>query len=244
MLKGFAIRRSCIIGSQLWSHTINRMNGTETHENGVVTPCRGALIILEGCDRTGKTTQAQKLVESLNASGKPATFMRFPDRTTKIGSIIDSYLACSSELEDHSIHLLFSANRWELLPKITSTLLSGTSVIIDRYAFSGVAFSAAKEGMSLEWCKQSDIGLPKPDRVLFLDLSMEEAQRRGQYGEERYEKAEFQKRVNENYRLLRDESWKVIDANKTVEALQKELVAEVLNVIGSIDGVKIGKLWV
>ncbi|XP_066955182.1 thymidylate kinase isoform X2 [Macrobrachium rosenbergii] len=231
------------------------MNGTDTVANGgtvtngeavtngIATPCRGALIVLEGCDRTGKTTQAQNLVQSLNSAGKPATFMRFPDRTTKIGGIIDSYLACSSELEDHSIHLLFSANRWEMLPKIISTLLKGTSVIIDRYAFSGVAFSAAKEGMSLEWCKQSDVGLPKPDRVLFLDLSVEAAQSRGQYGKERYEKAEFQKRVYENYHLLRDESWKIIDANKTVEDLQKELIAEVMKVIDSVDGVKIGKLW-
>ena len=36
---------------------------------------------------------------------------RFPDRTTSIGSLINSYLGCHSELEDHVVHLLFSANR-------------------------------------------------------------------------------------------------------------------------------------
>ncbi|KAK7073772.1 hypothetical protein SK128_006789 [Halocaridina rubra] len=72
---------------------------------------RGSMIVLEGCDRTGKTTQAHKLVESLSGSGRPATFMRFPDRTTHIGGIINSYLGNGSELEDHAIHLLFSANR-------------------------------------------------------------------------------------------------------------------------------------
>ena len=36
------------------------------------------------------------------------------DRTTVIGQMIDSYLRSDSELDDHVIHLLFSANRWEL----------------------------------------------------------------------------------------------------------------------------------
>lgn len=63
--------------------------------------------------------------------------------------------------------------------------------------------------MSLEWCKKSDAGLPKPDQVLFLDLQPDEAKRRGQFGAERYEKEEFQKRVYENFQLLKDDSWKV-----------------------------------
>ena len=46
---------------------------------------RGALIVFEGCDRSGKTTQVTKLVERLNKAGKPAVMMRFPDRTTSIG---------------------------------------------------------------------------------------------------------------------------------------------------------------
>lgn len=38
-----------------------------------------------------------------------------PDRTTAIGQQIDAYLNEQVELEDHSIHLLFAANRWELV---------------------------------------------------------------------------------------------------------------------------------
>lgn len=222
------------------------MNGTADNDAMInaSSKSRGALIVLEGCDRTGKTTQAHKLVESLVADGKSAIFMRFPDRSTKIGGIINSYLGCGSELEDHAIHLLFSANRWEFLPKIMSTLYSGTSIIIDRYAFSGVAFSAAKEDMSLEWCKHSDVGLPKPDLVLFFDLSAEEAQKRAQYGDERYEKAEFQERVYSNYMMLLDDSWKIIDANKTIDGLQNELKIEVLKTIEGVKDTKIGKLWV
>ena len=86
---------------------------------------RGALIVFEGCDRSGKTTQVTTLVERLNKEGKPARMMRFPDRTTGIGSILNSYLTCAKELDDHAVHLLFSANRWELEQEIVSTLKAG-----------------------------------------------------------------------------------------------------------------------
>lgn len=42
---------------------------------------RGALIVLEGVDRAGKTTQCKKLVEALQQSDRPAEMMRFPGET-------------------------------------------------------------------------------------------------------------------------------------------------------------------
>jgi thymidylate kinase len=38
---------------------------------------------------------------------------RFPDRTTEIGQMINSYLGSEKNVDDAAIHLLFSANRWE-----------------------------------------------------------------------------------------------------------------------------------
>lgn len=98
---------------------------------------------------------------------------------------------------------------------ILKALHSGTHVIIDRYAFSGVAFSAAKEGLSLEWCKQPDRGLPRPDLVCFLDVSSDEASKRGGFGEERYEKRDFQEKVRQNYQELmqQDDTWKVVNTD-------------------------------
>ena len=42
-----------------------------------------------------------------------AELWRFPDRTTAIGKMINSYLTSQSEIDDAAVHLLFSANRWE-----------------------------------------------------------------------------------------------------------------------------------
>jgi dTMP kinase len=118
--------------------------------------------------------------------------------------MINSYLLNKSEMDDHSIHLLFSANRWEARTGLLKHLTEGTSVVCDRYAYSGVAFSAAKVKsatasrendfipgessslkeeeeplLSLDWCKSCDMGLPAPDAVIFLDLTQEEAEKRG-----------------------------------------------------------------
>ena len=132
------------------------------------------------------------------------------DRTTPIGKMIDSYLRSQSEMDDRAIHLLFSANRWELayvlvslpLPSylyirlrcrksIEESLAVGTTVLCDRYAFSGIAFSAAKNlpGMSYEWCRGPDVALPAPDLTLFLAVSPEAQRARGGFGAERREGA-------------------------------------------------------
>ena len=203
---------------------------------------RGSIIVFEGCDRCGKTTQCKKLVEYLNENNKPTKLQRFPDRTTAIGSVCNDYLANKCELEDHAVHLMFTANRWEAVPKMMEVINSGTSLIIDRYSYSGVAFTSAKKGLELEWCKNPERGLPKPDLVLYLSLSAEEAAKRGSYGEERYDETNFQKRVAANYDTLREPSWVVVDANKTIEALHEELRNIVVPIIES-DKPPVGKLW-
>ena len=74
---------------------------------------RGLFVLFEGVDRCGKTTQARRLAEALAAGGERAALMRFPDRETAIGKLIDGFLAQRAELDDRAVHLLFSANRWE-----------------------------------------------------------------------------------------------------------------------------------
>jgi dTMP kinase len=51
----------------------------------MTTSRRGALIVFEGVDRCGKTTQTTRLVDTLTKRGKDVRLMRFPDRTTATG---------------------------------------------------------------------------------------------------------------------------------------------------------------
>ncbi|KAI1802929.1 thymidylate kinase-domain-containing protein [Daldinia bambusicola] len=175
------------------------MDGVEQAVAPPLKPVRGAFVVFEGMDRAGKTTQAKLLQQRCIESGREVRFMRFPDRTTPIGKMIDSYLKGEAEIEDHVIHLLFSANRWEAVKKIKAELEAGHTIICDRFYHSGIVYSAAKniKNLSLSWAKAPEIGLPRPDMVLFLDLEEEVARERGGWGGEVYEKGEMQRRVRD-----------------------------------------------
>ena len=56
---------------------------------------------------------------------------------------------------------------------IKNDLADGTTLICDRYAYSGVAFSSSK-GMDIDWCINCDRGLVAPDAVIYLDMPVEE----------------------------------------------------------------------
>lgn len=101
-----------------------------------------------------------------------------------MGQVINSYLTNSKDLPDEVIHLIFAANRWEHMNQIREQLLAGTTVIVDRYSYSGVAYSAAK-GLDFDWCYAPEKGLLKPDAVFYLKTSADSLTNRGQYGEER-----------------------------------------------------------
>ncbi|XP_036865437.1 thymidylate kinase isoform X1 [Manis javanica] len=236
---------------------------------------RGALIVLEGVDRAGKSTQSRKLVAALCAAGHRAELLRFPERSTEIGKLLSSYLEKKNEVEDHSVHLLFSANRWEQVcadllvgypsslqqhprppvqnlpaiacrPLIKEKLSQGVTLVVDRYAFSGVAFTSAKENFSLDWCKQPDVGLPKPDVVVFLQLQLAEAAARGEFGRERYENGTFQERALQRFhQLMGDPSlnWKVVDASRSMEDVHKEICTLSEDTIHAVSQRPLGELW-
>ncbi|CAG7846956.1 SubName: Full=Related to thymidylate kinase {ECO:0000313/EMBL:CCA72209.1} [Serendipita indica DSM 11827] len=225
---------------------------------------RGVFVVIEGLDRSGKSTQSQRLFEHLQEKTGKARLLKFPDRTTAIGKMIDGYLRSESDLDDRAIHLLFAANRWECAASIERDLLAGTSIVCDRYAFSGIAFSAAKVAVSknsegnevresiltYEWCKSPDTGLPAPDMVIFLDVTPEVARSRGGYGEERYEKEETQLRVKEQFRKIEQDvvknftgiEWWNLDASKSLD----EISESIRNLVAlPSDGVpaNINKMW-
>lgn len=163
------------------------------------------------------------------------------DRTTPIGKLIDGYLRGQSHLDDHSIHLLFSANRWELAQDIEADIANGTNVIVDRYSYSGAVYSAAKANpsLSLEWAWLPEIGLPKPDVCLFLSITPEEAAKRGGFGGERYENETMQSRVRELFNTLfglqKKSDIQMIDAGRTFEEVSQDISRIITECIARVD---------
>ncbi|KAF7884861.1 hypothetical protein EAF00_010679 [Botryotinia globosa] len=221
---------------------------------------RGSFILIEGLDRAGKTTQVKKLCDKLYASGRNVKLMRFPDRTTSIGQQINSYLQSSTTLPDHSIHLLFSANRWEKAQEIRNLIAQGYTIVCDRYYYSGMIYTSSKYSndspnhLSLEWCKNPEIGLPMPDRVIFLDLEPEEAEKRGGYGDEKYETREMQRRVRNGFLTLQGSAlpgfeherriMKAIDAGNGLDEVAEKIWDAVKDLVEQIEKGKGGELGV
>lgn len=196
---------------------------------------RGNLILIEGLDRSGKSTQAEILTQKLDAQ-----LIKYPDRLTPIGKIIDKYLTDKSfHLPDQAAHLLFLANRWESAQQIVDLLRSGKNIIMDRYIYSGIAYSLAKKGAemdSFDWLYGPDRGLPKPDLTIFLTISLEELSSRKGYGEERYEQIEFQKKVKACFLEILDASDPAIII-ADVDGLSIDQVTEKLWTIVELKGV-------
>ncbi|KAL5117438.1 Thymidylate kinase [Pleosporales sp. CAS-2024a] len=97
--------------------------------------------------------------------------------------------------------------------------------------------------MTLEWCRQPDVGLPRPDLCIFLDISAEDAAKRGGYGTEKYEKKEMQDRVRELFEMLMQrkegDDFVRIDAGSTVEEVHGKIKDEVNRCIQRVDSEKL-----
>jgi len=203
---------------------------------------RGAFVVFEGIDRSGKSTQSRLLREYLEKQQIKTVHIGFPQRTTPIGIKINEYLTNTREIDDHELHCLFSDNRWEFCDWICQQLRSGVNIICDRYAFSGVAYSVAK-GMNIDLCKQSDEGLPAPDVVIFLDAPVSEVIKRAQFGQERYEKEAFQKKVREVFLQLVNSEWNVLNATKSINELEEMIQSVVSSKIKEVENRPIHRLW-
>ena len=197
---------------------------------------RGAFIVFEGLDKSGKTTQSARLAENLRLLDIPHKLIKFPNRESVTGQIIDNYLKNQGNCRftDKEIHELFAKNRWDMKEQIYNWLHTGTTVIVDRYAYSGVAYSVAK-GLDVEWTKLADEGLYAPDLVIFMNITPEMAQKRIGFGEERFEKTEFQHKVMKAYNEFQHyHYWKVFDSTESVELLEMKIKDTVLNKIEDV----------
>jgi dTMP kinase len=227
---------------------------------------RGAFIVFEGLDRAGKSTQSKELLAHLQKKAVQeeddavskrqkclgVKWMCFPARHTPLGSLIDLYLRNKVELPDRAVHLLFSANRWEIANTIKADLEAGYTVVCDRYAFSGVVYSCAKgvEGMDAAWCRTPDVGLPRPDLVFFLHLDPAEGAKRAAFGDERYENTNMQAAVREQFAAANfgeQVSWNAVDGGQEKAVITEEIRGTVTKFFAEAaenDMAPLAALWV
>lgn len=196
---------------------------------------RGILVVFEGIDHVGKSTQLSLLERFLKSKRYPTASMSFPNRTTGVGRLLDRFLKGRSNLEPHTAHLLFSANRWEQLEEIKRNLMSGVNVLLDRYSFSGVAYSAASGQCDFGWCMHTELGLLRPDIIFFLDLREDQCPYLRRFGGERFEDVSLLRDVGLQFkRLIRSTPhlpWIIVNAKQTPDEIQDIVQSCTMSVI-------------
>lgn len=144
---------------------------------------RGFLIVLEGVDGSGKTTQAQLLAAALEERGYPVVLTREPS-FGPVGQRLRQYLQGNSRHLSPGEELeLFMADRREHVARLLKPALTvGRVVICDRYYYSSAAYQGALGLDPVEILSQNEAFAPRPDLVLLLTLPAAEALARRQAG--------------------------------------------------------------
>ena len=114
--------------------------------------------------------------------------------------------------------MLYSLNRWENQKLISSLVARSDFVIADRYTPSNLAYGVSR-GLSLDWLRGLDKGLPTTSLVIVLDVPVHYSFDRKTRNRDVHERDEkFLSEVKRTYRVLaRRLGWKIVDATRPVE---------------------------
>jgi dTMP kinase len=139
----------------------------------------GRLIVIEGADGTGKTTQLSRLRDRLQREGREVRVYDFPSKSgTPVGELIGDFLRGDfGEVAPEFLALAFSADRMSRRNAIIADLAAGAIVLCDRYVASNIAFQSSKIAEPerqrrlehlLNWFEYEILRLPTPDLQIVL----------------------------------------------------------------------------
>ena len=142
------------------------------------------LVVLEGLDGAGKSTQVKKLRNYLESLFGAIEYIHFPRYDAPVyGDLISRFLrgdfGNNETVHPQLVALLFAEDRHGAAPAMKEELAKGGCVLLDRYVYSNIAYQCAKlksqeEAEELrKWIfntEYGDFGLPVPDLNIFLDV--------------------------------------------------------------------------
>ena len=131
---------------------------------------KGLLIVIEGIDGSGKTTQAKTLLRKLRARGIAAVFFREPTGGKWGREIRRKALRRDSLTPDEELELFVKDRREDVAKNLGPALAAGKIVVLDRYYFSTIAYQGAKGIDPGRIRRMNETFAPKPDLVFILDI--------------------------------------------------------------------------
>ena len=142
------------------------------------------LVVLEGLDGAGKSTQVKKLRTYLESLYGSLEYVHFPRYDAPVyGDLISRFLrgdfGSNETVHPQLVALLFAEDRHGAAPSMKETLARGEVMLLDRYVYSNIAYQCAKLNDEQEaerlrdWIFNTEYGdfdLPRPDLNIFLDV--------------------------------------------------------------------------
>ena len=218
----------------------------------------GKLIVIEGLDGSGKSTQLELLEKNLKNSGVDCKSVSFPDYNNKSSALVQMYLNGEfgkkpSDVNAYAASVLYTVDRFASYKAIWGEYYNnGGTVIAGRYTTSNAVHQASKLPPEqwesfLEWLydfEYKKIGIPKPDKVIFLDMPVEVSQK---LLSKRYSGDETKKDIHESDTKYLDDcrkaavftakysGWEIIPCSqsgepRTIEDIANDVLNSVLKV--------------
>ena len=187
-------------------------------------------IVLDGGDGSGTTTHSHLLKGFLESKDFKVHLTQEPSNS-KIGLLLREFLK-DKNIPPTTDALLFAADRnLHYNNEIKKKLDEGYIVISDRYIESSIIYqSIQSEKISIEWVKEINKFVAKPDITIILDIESNIAlARKTETSLEKFENIKFQNKVRELYlKRAKQEDYYIVNTNNIIELVQEEIQKIVL----------------
>lgn len=206
----------------------------------------GLLVVIEGTDGSGKSTQLELLKRSIQDQSYGVMVSEW--KTSRlIADVIDD-AKDRNLLNATTYSLLYAADFADRLENhIIPALKSGFIVLLDRYFYTALARDVVR-GQDIEWVKNLYEYAPVPDLTFYLDMPVETLLKRiiGTTGLDYYESGRdvgfstdfyksfeiYQKKCLEQYNLMKEEyDFKCIDGTKSIKDIHEIMKSEIHKIL-------------
>ena len=153
----------------------------------ILIMAKGKLIVIDGIDGSGKTTQIKLLIKHLKKDGHKVKLIDFPEYYSNffgkfIGHCLSEQYYNWTHIHPKIASIVYAADRFESKDKIIKWLKEGNIVIADRYETTnqihqgGKIANAKKRQAFIEWLAEMEyevFKIPRPDNVFYLSLPLD-----------------------------------------------------------------------
>lgn len=216
----------------------------------------GKLIVIEGLDGSGKSTQLELLPQNLLKQGIESKTVSFPDYDSDSSALVKMYLGGKfgnrpDDVNAYAASLFYAVDRFASYKTAWGEYYNQNGVIVSgRYTTSNAVHQTSKMPENewkdfLDWLydlEYNKVGIPKPDKVIFLDMPVEVSQK---LLSTRYKGDEAKKDIHESDTAYLDKcrkaamftasysGWTIISCSKdgearTIEDISNDILAETL----------------